>query len=224
MFSVVFEVCPRKERFDDYLAYAKQLKPLLESIEGFVDNERFESKRRSGWLLSHSTWRDEKAVVRWRTVREHHEIQERGRGEIFLDYHLRVGDVMSDTDPPIKAPRREQRFDETQVGTAKVLTLTEVLPAKGSSIPADGDDLPRALGLDPSSPGLVDCDVFASIYTPGKVALLGAWLDVHSASAWTPSLASTVGTLRHRRIRVVRDYGMHDRAEAPQYFPEVRQR
>jgi hypothetical protein len=27
--------------------------------------------------------------------------------------------------------------------------------------------------------------------------------------------------LRHRKVRVVRDYGMFDRREAPQYYPEV---
>ena len=68
MFSVIFEVHPRPERFDLYLDLAKGLRPILEGIDGFIDNERFESTRRPGWILSHSTWRDEKSVVRWRTV------------------------------------------------------------------------------------------------------------------------------------------------------------
>jgi hypothetical protein len=29
------------------------------------------------------------------------------------------------------------------------------------------------------------------------------------------------GTLRHRRVRIIRDYGMADRREAPQYYPPV---
>ena len=61
MFSVIFEVLPKKDRFNDYLEFAKHLKPMLEQIDGFVDNERFESLRRPGWLLSHSSWRDEKS-------------------------------------------------------------------------------------------------------------------------------------------------------------------
>jgi heme-degrading monooxygenase HmoA len=73
MFSVIFEVHPKKEQFDLYLALAKDLRPILQGIDGFVDNERFESARRPGWILSHSTWRDEKSVVRWRTVAKHHE-------------------------------------------------------------------------------------------------------------------------------------------------------
>jgi heme-degrading monooxygenase HmoA len=71
MFSAIFEIFPKRERFDEYLALAKHLKPILEKVDGFVDNERFESRGRPGWILSHSTWRDEKSLVRWRTTGEH---------------------------------------------------------------------------------------------------------------------------------------------------------
>jgi heme-degrading monooxygenase HmoA len=128
MFSVIFEVHPKKEQLDLYLALAKVLKPTLQGVDGFIDNERFESARRPGWILSHSTWRDEKSVVRWRTVAKHHETQQRGRDDVFQDYRLRVGEVVSDTAPPDGAPLVEQRLDETEVGAGKFATLTEVLP------------------------------------------------------------------------------------------------
>src|SRR5438093_13312173 len=67
MFAVIFEVDPKPEQWDAYLGYAKLLRPELERVDGFVDNERFSSMRREGWLLSLSIWRDEKAVIRWRT-------------------------------------------------------------------------------------------------------------------------------------------------------------
>src|SRR3954468_18864368 len=116
MFSVIFEVLPNDGKKDAYLELAKHLKPILETIDGFVDNERFESQLRPGWVLSHSTWRDEKSVVRWRTEGEHHAGREKGRLEIFPDCHLRVGHVGADTDPPKEAPVLERRFDETEVG------------------------------------------------------------------------------------------------------------
>ena len=103
MFSVIFEVNPKQEKFDLYLDLAKGLKPVLEEIDGFIDNQRFESTRRRGWILSHSTWRDEKSVVRWRTVGKHHDTQQRGRDEVFQDYHLRVGESVRDTPPPAGA-------------------------------------------------------------------------------------------------------------------------
>src|SRR5499426_4255252 len=131
MFSVIFEVYPKEARFDDYLALAKRLKPVLEQVDGFVDNERFESSRRPGWILSHSTWRDEKSVLRWRTVAKHHDTQQRGRDEVFQDYHLRVGEIVADTAPPAGASIVEQRLDETEIGRAKFVTLTEVQHQSG---------------------------------------------------------------------------------------------
>ena len=142
MFSVIFEVLPARGKKDDYLGLAGHLKPILEGIDGFIDNERFESQRRPGWVLSHSTWRDEKSLVRWRTVGEHHHAQEKGRFEIFEDYHLRVGDVFGDTDPPKEAPIRQQRFDATEVGEAKVVTFTEINPVKGAVLAIEADLLP----------------------------------------------------------------------------------
>src|SRR5580698_9179154 len=112
MFAVIFEVKPKSERKDDYLNLAKTLKPELEKIDGFIDNERFGSKRHEGRILSLSTWRDEKAVIRWRTLGMHHDIQEKGRAEIFEDYHLRVGEITADTHIPKGQTLQEQRFDE----------------------------------------------------------------------------------------------------------------
>ena len=129
MFSVIFEVYPKKQAVDIYLGLAKDLRPILERVDGFIDNERFESTRRPGWILSHSTWRDEKSVVRWRTVAKHHETQQRGRDEVFQDYHLRVGEIVLDTMPPSGVSLVAQRLDQTEISTAKFATLTEILPA-----------------------------------------------------------------------------------------------
>ena len=83
-----------------------------------MDNVRYRSLTREGWLLSLSSWRDEKAVVRWRTHAQHHRIQERGRSEVFSDYHLRVGQVTADTRLPSGCSLVEQRQDETEIGEA----------------------------------------------------------------------------------------------------------
>src|ERR1700741_2210773 len=133
MFVVIFEVQPKKERWDDYLNLAKRLKPKLEAIDGFIDNERFGSKRTEGRLLSLSTWRDEKAVIRWRTHGEHHGVQQKGRFEVFEDYHLRVGEVTADTHPPKGLAVKQERFDETEIGAAKTVTITEITPHDGAS-------------------------------------------------------------------------------------------
>jgi heme-degrading monooxygenase HmoA len=217
MFSVIFEVHPRPERFDLYLDLAKGLRPILEGMDGFIDNERFESTRRAGWILSHSTWRDEKSVVRWRTVAKHHDTQQRGRDEVLQDYHLRVGEIVADTAPPATASLVEQRLDETEIGPAKFVTLTEVQPQTGVA----AADLPDWLRLERDQTDLVDYDVFASIYNKGKLALLASWRDRHAAERFVPASHTGTGQLRHRIVRVIRDYGMFDRRESPQYYPAI---
>jgi heme-degrading monooxygenase HmoA len=222
MFSVIFEVRPNDGRKDEYLELAKQLKPLLEKIDGFVDNERFESKRRPGWILSHSTWRDEKSVVRWRTQGEHHATQGKGRFDVFADYHLRVGEVTADTNPPKEAPILERRLDETEIGEAKTATFTEIGPAENAAFATSADLLPGQLGLDPASGDVIEHDVFASIYNPGKLALLVGWRDARAANAWAPGKIDGIAKLRHRRIRIIRDYGRFDRREAPQFYADIK--
>ena len=88
MFSVIFEVNPKQEKFDLYLDLAKGLKPILEGIDGFIYNERFESTRRRGWILSHSTWRDEKSVGEVADGREapRHPTARPGRGVSGLPF------------------------------------------------------------------------------------------------------------------------------------------
>jgi heme-degrading monooxygenase HmoA len=217
MFSVIFEVHPKRSEFELYLALAKDLKPILEGIEGFIDNERFESKSRPGWILSHSTWRDEKSVVRWRTIAKHHETQQRGRDEVFQDYHLRVGEIVSDSTPPEGLKLVEQRLDETEIGDAKFVALTEISPNGGP----DPENLADILALDRQRPALLDHDIFASIYNEGKLALLTSWSDRRSAEAFDVGPLASAGSVRHRIVRVVRDYGMFDRRESPQYYPDV---
>jgi heme-degrading monooxygenase HmoA len=77
-----------------------------------------------------------------------------------------------------------------------------------------------AAGLDEHRDGVIDHEVFESIYNPGKLLLLVTWRDAESAGRWSPSIDR--GKLRHRRVRVIRDYGMTDRNEAPQFYPEVK--
>jgi heme-degrading monooxygenase HmoA len=222
MFSVIFEVLPNEGKKDAYLDLAKHLKPILESIDGFIDNERFESRLQRGWVLSHSTWRDEKSVVRWRTEGEHHKVQEKGRFEIFQDYRLRIGEATFDTDPPKAAPIRDLRLDETEVGAGKFVTFTEITPVKDAAFAAQTDMLAARLGLDLKDSAIVDHDVYDSIYNPGKLALLIGWKDAQTASCWSPKKIEGIEKLRHRRVRVVREYGRFDRREAPQFYPDVK--
>jgi heme-degrading monooxygenase HmoA len=220
MFCVLFEVQPRSDQWDAYLAYAKMLRSELERIEGFVDNIRYRSLTREGWILSLSSWRDEKSLVRWRTRMRHHQVQEKGRSEILSDYHLRVGQLTRDTRLPEGYALDEQRLDETEVGEGTTVTLIDGKRPPDWVEGAGADAVASWLGLAPDAPGLVAWDVFDAVLTPGDVIVLMSWRDQHAAEAFEGTVSLQGGT-RLRRVRVVRDYGMFDRREAPQYYPDV---
>jgi hypothetical protein len=63
--------------------------------------------------------------------------------------------------------------------------------------------------------------VFESIYSPGKFAVLALWRDAGAANRWTPAHLDAAEAARYRQVRIIRDYGMFDRREAPQFFREV---
>ena len=216
MFAVIFEVEPRPGKAEEYLKLAGSLRPQLEKIDGFVDVERFASRGREGRFLSLSVWRDEKALVRWRTQGRHHAAQEKGRAAIFADYRLRVGEITADTRWPDDESLPEQRFDETERGAAKLVAMTELLAAAAKSLvdrgSADWLGLPAA-----GTRGVVEREWFESIINAGKRLLLVGWRDRAAAERWP--LPPIADELHHRRVRIIRDYGMFDRAEAPQYYP-----
>jgi heme-degrading monooxygenase HmoA len=96
MIAVIFEVWPKAERREQYLAIAASLRAQLEAVDGFISVERFESLSEAGKVLSLSFFRDEAAVAAWRNTLEHRAAQTAGRHAIFADYRLRVAEVVRD--------------------------------------------------------------------------------------------------------------------------------
>ena len=68
--------------------------------------------------------------------------------------------------------------------------------------------------------GVLDQEAFERIANPDKLLLLTSWKDATAACAWHPMILPG-HELRHRQVRVIRDYGMQDRREAPQFYPPV---
>lgn len=96
MIAVIFEVVPYMGERHKYLDLAGELRAKLETIDGFISIERFESLTMRGKLLSLSFWRDEEAVRQWRNLEAHCAAQKAGRNGIFADYRLRIGHVLRD--------------------------------------------------------------------------------------------------------------------------------
>ena len=68
MIAVIFEVWPKPEHRQEYFDLAAELRPVLETIDGFISVERFESLTEKGKILSLSFFRDEAAVEAWRNT------------------------------------------------------------------------------------------------------------------------------------------------------------
>jgi heme-degrading monooxygenase HmoA len=96
MIAVIFEVWPKPERKQEYLDLAAELRPILETIDGFISIERFESLTEKGKILSLSFFRDEDALTAWRNVPQHRNSQAKGRATIFENYRLRIAGVIRD--------------------------------------------------------------------------------------------------------------------------------
>jgi heme-degrading monooxygenase HmoA len=96
MIAVIFEVWPAEGRKEHYLDIAASLRPQLETMDGFISVERFQSLTDPNKLLSLSFWRDEDAVKAWRNQMAHRAGQKKGREGIFADYRLRIAAVVRD--------------------------------------------------------------------------------------------------------------------------------
>uniref|UniRef100_UPI003F498BCA antibiotic biosynthesis monooxygenase family protein n=1 Tax=Cupriavidus yeoncheonensis TaxID=1462994 RepID=UPI003F498BCA len=223
MFSAMLEVNPIPEQFDAYLGMAKMLRPELEKIEGFVDNTRYASLTRAGWLLSLSSWHDEKSLIRWRTTTKHHKVQQAARDRVFADYRLRIGEIAADTHLPADHALHRQRLDVTETGAGKAVTLLDADRSRYWLNGASAEAVAKSLGFQAQAPELVAWDVFKALQSPEEVIAVLTWRDEAVAQAFEKS-ANLPGDVRLRNIRIVREYGMFDRREAPQYFKDVQRK
>ncbi|HEV2611488.1 MAG TPA: antibiotic biosynthesis monooxygenase [Noviherbaspirillum sp.] len=188
MFAVAFEVLPSASGYQRYLDTAASLRPILNSMDGFVSIERFKSLTDPGWILSLSFWRDEAALVRWRMQGEHRAAQAQGRASVFDDHRLRV---------------------------------LRILPAV-----ADGEQMPL-VGIRAYADMADDArgKRFESLTNADKRIGLLEFADCPAAREWQiKASASPDAGLQPYCAVVLRDYGMFDRAQAPQQFPPASRR
>ena len=205
MLALFFEVCPRPGKMDAYLNMAALMKPLLDETGGCLFIDRFKSVERPGWLLSYQIWRDEAAMVRWRTHARHHQAQCAGREEIFADYRLRVAQVVREVTAgkPAWQPARLNTYNDLAAQAPRYIAV-----AGGA-------------GTDWQTAGEVAHETYESIYRPGQHVRVYATPSLPAALDLT-DICRVGGPIEYVRIcEIERDYGMFDRGEAPQYYPEI---
>ena len=129
--------------------------------------------------------------------------------------------ITRDTRVPVGHKIEEQRLDETEIGEGSTITFIDAPWPPTSCDTLNASEAARFLGFKPEAAGLVSWDAYDAVLTPGDLILMMVWKRKTDAEAYARSaMLPPRGRLRH--VRVVRDYGMFDRREAPQYYPPVK--
>jgi heme-degrading monooxygenase HmoA len=203
MLSLFFEVEIKPGRVDQYLNLAASLKPELEAMGGCLFLDRFKSLSRDNLILSYQIWQDEGSLTAWRVQAHHHDVQTLGRDKVFSNYRIRVAQVIFEAKrgQPVWQPESRSLYNDP-----KRRPPTYVLATESKSV-----KLPVACNW--------HNEAFASVYREGQYAHLIELPDEQCGVALAPRLFDEPSTDYVRIVEVVRDYGMYDRTEAPQFYP-----
>lgn len=193
MHALFFEVRPHPGHLVHYFEHVERLRPALARHAGLVFLDRYSALEDDDLLLSHQLWESEEAIIAWRSDAEHRRSQMAGRRIHFADYRIRVGE--------------------------RVLHW-----ARDGAEPVSGDeagaDMQHVLALygdrNVVQPGLA---AFESVNQAGCFIALATVADFAAArTLWSAILAARgddAGFDEAAIYRIRRDYGQHDRAEAP---------
>lgn len=129
---------------------------------------------------------------------------------------------------------RRLRYHRTQDKLAGPATMHAVIFEVEPSAGRQQDYLDIAAALRPeleAIDGFISIERFASLTHPGKILSLSFWRDEAAIMRWRQheehhraqwqGRGGIFADYRLRVASVVRDYGMFERAEAPQQFPAV---
>lgn len=213
LFVVAFEVMPAPGCMADYLHTATVLRSTLVTMEGFLANERFASRSRRDTFLSLSLWDDEKALIRWRVNGPRHAAQEAGRQRVFADYRLRVGEATQVAGSFADRQVGWMRHDVTAAGSAKWLSVVD------AKLPPSSPHWRKVEAMLSAQSGAISRELYDHLQTPGRLAIVCGWNDEKEALRFAAAPCwHGVPELQMFTVRVIRDYGMVDRHEAPQFY------
>lgn len=194
MHALFFEVRPKQGHLKHYFEHVDVLKPVLAKHEGLVFLDRYTSISDKDVLLSHQLWKNDAAIAAWRRDRLHQRSQAAGRNVHFEDYRIRVAERILHVETGEK------------ISQARGPTVT--LQDKRFMVAAYGTQEPHC----PSFAGFRSVNDTASYIAVAEVA------NYQEAEALAKSISAADGYGEATVFRVLRDYGMHNRAEAPTFL------
>ena len=191
MHALFFEVRPKQGHLKHYFEHVAVLKPVLAQHAGLIFIDRYSSLVDRDVLLSHQFWESDAAIAAWRQDCVHRSSQTAGRTVHFEDYRIRVA----------------ERVLHARTGQDIPQTLPEMAPS------ANARYVVAAYGnLELKHP---DFDGFQSVNKAASFIALAEAQTIQRAVALVAAIAPSPGFTEALAFLVMRDYGMHDRAEAP---------
>jgi heme-degrading monooxygenase HmoA len=126
---------------------------------------------------------------------------------------------------PVEGSRDSARGAQATGGFVVIAVIFEVWPAEGRA--AEYFELAAALkAVLEKTDGFISIERFESLATPGKFLSLSFWRDEEAVRAWrnleehrsaqAKGRSSVFADYRLRVAGVLRDYGMTERAQAPE--------
>ncbi len=202
MQALLFEVEPRAGHEDHYFSHAAALRPLLKEHTGLIFIDRFKSLSRPEIILSHSHWRDEAAIAKWRIDAKHHKTQAAGRNKHFKDYRIRISHVLQNyaRGANVAAWSSEGAYSDPETHDTRLLTI---IASEQKPFAQEAGETYLSVNFD-------------------ETYLTVASVQTEAAGRDLIHLASRTATVTNAMLSLVtRDYGMFEREEAPQYFEPI---
>jgi heme-degrading monooxygenase HmoA len=193
MHALFFEVRPFAGHLPHYFEHVARLKPVLARHTGLAFLDRYASLSDADLLLSHQLWNSEDDIVKWRNDPVHRTSQTAGRHVHFADYRIRVGERVWHHEPG--------------TGDAPDAALS----------PSDAAHVVALYGGTPIV--LRGFAAFESVNTPGRFIALTSGSGSDATAPLLEAALATADLTQAAVYRVRRDYGQHDRAEAPGDLP-----
>jgi heme-degrading monooxygenase HmoA len=191
MHALFFEVRPKQGHLKHYFEHVDILKPVLAQHVGLIFLDRYSSLADRDVLLSHQFWESDAAIAAWRKDSVHRRSQTAGRTVHFEDYRIRVA----------------ERVLHVSAGQDMPQALPEMAPSANTRyvVAAYGN-------LEFKHP---DFACFESVNKAASYIALAEAQTIQRTLALVAAIAPSPGLTEVLAFLVIRDYGMHDRAEAP---------
>jgi len=201
MQTLLFEVNPRVGHEEHYLSHAEKLRPYLLKEEGLLFIERYRSLSRSGIILSHSLWQDEASIARWRSNKNHHSAQSAGRYKHFKNYRIRISHALQHC----TGNGKQEHWGSDGIYSKALRSIDRYITIiRTKSLQQD-----------------FTVEAFESLTEQNSFLYVFEFEQQQAALQQYTEAQKHEYTIAATVAKVSRDYGMHNRAEAPQYFQAV---